>query len=346
MINILFHFSKYIVSFSRSKLVRLFLLTIAILFFGALGLHYFEKTPRVMDAFWWSFVTITTVGYGDIAPSTVGGRIIGVVVMVFGIGLLGMFTATIASAFVETKLKEGKGVMDIKVKDHFLICGWSYKAKEIIAELRADKKVKDKPLVLIADIPEKPLEDESVFFIHGEVDAEILRKANLKEASVAMVLADESLDSYSRDAKVILNTLTIRKQNPSIYICVEISDSRNMQHSKLAGADEIIVIGELSGNLLVQAALDHGITQIVTELVSNRYGNELYKVKPTPEIVGMKFVDVLDYLKKEHNAIVVAIEVKDDNKMIANPPVEYIIQSDDFLILIARERPHLRNKRT
>ena len=59
-------------------------------------------------------MTITTVGYGDITPSTIGGRIIGVVVMVFGIGLLGMFTATIASIFVETKLKEGKGCSGYK----------------------------------------------------------------------------------------------------------------------------------------------------------------------------------------------------------------------------------------
>ncbi len=333
MINILLRIG-------RNKITRLFILTIAILFLGGLGLHYFEKTPRIVDAFWWSFVTITTVGYGDITPSTIGGRIIGVVVMVFGIGLLGMFTATIASAFVDTKLREGKGVMDVKVKDHFLICGWSYKAKEIIAELRADKKVKNKPIVIIADIPEKPLEDENTFFVHGEVDVDILQKANLQEASVVMILTDENLDSYSRDAKVVLNTLTIRKLNPDVYICVEISDSRNMQHGKLAGADEIIVIGELSGNLLVQAALDHGITKIITELVSNKFGNELYKVKPSENLVGMKFIEVLRLIKEKHNAIIVAIESGEDNKLVANPPMEYTIQPGDDLILIAQERPH------
>jgi len=326
---------------SRNKIVRLFCLTIITLFIGGLGLHFFEKTPRIVDAFWWRFVTITTVGYGDITPSTIGGRIIGVVVMVFGIGILGMFTATIASAFVDTKLKEGKGVNSVKVKDHFIICGWSYKAKEIISELRADKKVKDKPIVIIADIPEKPLEDENTYFIHGEVDLDILQKANLREASVVMVLTDEDLDSYSRDAKVVLNTLSIRKLNPNVYICVEISDSRNMQHGKLAGADEIIVIGELSGNLLVQAALDHGITKIITELVSNKFGNELYKVKTPESFVGKQFIDVLKLIKERHNAIIVAIESGKENKLEANPPINYTIKSGDDLIVIAHERPHL-----
>ncbi|MEE8423782.1 MAG: ion channel [Thermodesulfobacteriota bacterium] len=340
MVNVLLNIQRFINSISRNKIARLFFLTIMILLLGALGLSYFEETLRIQDSFWWSFVTITTVGYGDITPSTIGGRIIAVIVMVFGIGLLGMFTATIASIFVEGKLKEGKGVKAVKVKGHFLICGWSYKVKDIIAELRADHKVRDKPIVLIADIPEKPLEDENTFFIHGEVNTETLEKANLKGSSVVIILSDEGLDSYSRDAKTVLSTLTIRTLNPDVYICVEVSDAKNVQHCKMAGANEIIVIGELSSNLLVQASLDHGITHIITELVSNQFGSVLYKIKPPQNLVGQPFIEVLTFLKKEHNAIALAVESPGEKGFMANPPKEYTIQPEDQIVIVAQERPN------
>lgn len=53
------------------------------------------------DALWWSFVTITTVGYGDYFPVTLEGRLIAVVLMTTGVGLFGTFTAYVASWFVK-----------------------------------------------------------------------------------------------------------------------------------------------------------------------------------------------------------------------------------------------------
>ena len=53
------------------------------------------------DGVWWAVVTVTTVGYGDLYPHTVPGRIIGIVVMLLGIGFLAVLTATVASHFVQ-----------------------------------------------------------------------------------------------------------------------------------------------------------------------------------------------------------------------------------------------------
>lgn len=74
------------------------LLTISSIFIGALGISYFEKM-RLSDGLWWSFVTTTTVGYGDLSPVSTSGRIIAILLMIVGIGLLSSITSTITSYF-------------------------------------------------------------------------------------------------------------------------------------------------------------------------------------------------------------------------------------------------------
>ncbi|HEX3460905.1 MAG TPA: ion channel [Acidimicrobiales bacterium] len=59
------------------------------------------------DALWWAMVTVTTVGYGDRYPVSAGGRGVAVVLMLVGIGLIGVLTATVASYFVEQQSDEG-----------------------------------------------------------------------------------------------------------------------------------------------------------------------------------------------------------------------------------------------
>lgn len=73
---------------------------------GAVGVYFAESgvnehITSLGDAVWWACVTVTTVGYGDVAPISTEGRIIAVVLMVTGIGAVGVFTATIASHFLE-----------------------------------------------------------------------------------------------------------------------------------------------------------------------------------------------------------------------------------------------------
>ena len=158
-------------------------------------------------------VTITTVGYGDISPTTVGGPIVATGVMLMGIGLLGVFTATVAGVFVENKIMEDKGMKLTKVERYYVICGWNFRGPEIVAELSTDPKCKNTPIVLIAEMQEKPMDDPNLHFIRGEVEPEVLKKANMEETQGVIVLSDDSMDAYARDAKTILNTLAINGIN-------------------------------------------------------------------------------------------------------------------------------------
>jgi len=82
-------------------LVYVILATFLIILGGAFGIMAFEPgMDNFGDAIWWSLVTTTTVGYGDISPETTGGRVIAGILMVVGIGFLGMVTGSVATYFV------------------------------------------------------------------------------------------------------------------------------------------------------------------------------------------------------------------------------------------------------
>lgn len=335
-------FKKVISAVHRENIHKIVLGVFFVIFLGSVAFAYFEKKVGFADALWWSVVTMTTVGYGDISPTTTGGRIVGFAVMLLGIGFLGLFTATIASVFIENRFLENKGMKATSVTGHFIICGWNFRGDKIVTELRADAKTSDTPIVVIADIAEKPIDDPKLHFVRGEANAEILEKANAKDAQVAIVLSDDRLDFYARDAKTILNTLTIKNLYPEVYTCVELMDPKNVDHCQIAKADEIIVVGELSTNLLVQAALDHGITRMITELVSNRYGEELYKIQIPSDLVNQTFFQVMCELKKKHDILCLGVEGKDGENFIANPDSGYRLGKDDRLIVIASERPDIK----
>ena len=76
-----------------------------VILLGAIGISIVEEIS-FGNALWWSFVTATTVGYGDVIPKTLGGRIIAVFLMVIGIGFVGLLTATIATFFLTNSKKQ------------------------------------------------------------------------------------------------------------------------------------------------------------------------------------------------------------------------------------------------
>jgi len=98
------------------SLFRVLIAAAGTLFLGAWLVLLFEENAKgsnihsYPDALWWAIVTVTTVGYGDRYPVSAGGRAVAVVLMLVGIGLIGVLTATVASVFVKEHTDANKEV--------------------------------------------------------------------------------------------------------------------------------------------------------------------------------------------------------------------------------------------
>jgi voltage-gated potassium channel len=88
----------------KEELTLFFFSAILLLFFASVGIYYFENPVQpevfssVFESMWWAVATLTTVGYGDIYPITVGGKIFTFIILMVGLGIIAIPTGLIASA--------------------------------------------------------------------------------------------------------------------------------------------------------------------------------------------------------------------------------------------------------
>ena len=114
----LVRYSKAIQRFHRAlliakeELVLYFFVTLLLLYFAAVGIYYFEFNSQpdtfssVFHSLWWAVATLTTVGYGDVYPITVGGRIFTFIVLLIGLGVVSVPAGLVASALTKAREME------------------------------------------------------------------------------------------------------------------------------------------------------------------------------------------------------------------------------------------------
>ncbi|MBI4492727.1 MAG: NAD-binding protein [Chloroflexi bacterium] len=304
----------------RENAPRIAALSIVLLLVGSIAIHLVEQTgeqPSITsfgDALWYTIVTMTTVGYGDLVPTTAAGRAVGALLMLGGMSLLSVFTATIASVLVAQRIKEGWGLETIKMRNHVLVCGWNEHAERVLEGLFAAPERREQ-VVLVNELAEEAANeillryhDLDVRYVHGDPAHEaVLARANVHQARAAIVLTDTSRGSApGSDERTTLVTLALKSLKPDLKVTAEAIDLKSETHLRRAGADDIVISGEFNGFLLSSATLAPGISQVVRQLLS-RSGNELCRESIPLEFVGRTFGELFQALRSRHGFLILAI---------------------------------------
>ena len=97
------HFAEAMIV-AKEQIILFMIITLMLIYFAAVGIYYFENQAQpehfssIFDSLWWSIVTLTTVGYGDVYPITVGGRIFTFFILLIGLGIVAIPTGIISSS--------------------------------------------------------------------------------------------------------------------------------------------------------------------------------------------------------------------------------------------------------
>ena len=321
----------------RENFPRIALLAVGILVVGAALETVIESSSGgqirgLGDALWYAVVTMTSTGYGDVVPATGAGRVVGALLMLGGLTVLSVVTATVASVLVAQRIKEERGLDTLRLKDHLLICGWNAYAESVLDALFESGSAQE--VVLVNELGEDEVaavlarRPQGLRFVRGDPSAEaVLLRASARDAHAAIVVADTSrAGAIATDERTILVTLTLKSLAPELRVTVEALDAQSEPHLRRAGADDVVIGGEFKGFLLSSAAMSPGISQVVRPLLTLS-GAQLRRVAVPPELVGRRYGEVAAALRARDGFQAIAV-VREDRGLT----LDQLLSDDTSLV--------------
>lgn len=246
--------------------IALFLLVMAVFWLDRDGLRdHIDGDITFTDVVYFTMVSVTTVGYGDIVPVTPRARIIDALfVTPIRLFIWLIFVGT-AYQLVLQRLIEGFRMrrLQAKLQNHVIVCGYGHSGRCAAAELA--ERGMDKHQMLIIDSSRERVEEAAE---HGYIgilgDAsreETLREAMLPTARAMFVCTH-------RDDTNVLIVLTARNLSASIRIIARVEDAENEKLLKQSGANATVLPSRVGGILMADSLDSSVLTSYVMDLIS------------------------------------------------------------------------------
>lgn len=304
------------------------IILIFLILFGSL-IHFIEPEtfPKLLDGIWWAIVTISTVGYGDYAPKTLLGRLIGSVLILTGAGIVTSYFASISKATIMTEQQLLKGAKEFSGTGHYIIVGWNERSKEIIEELH-DRKHELSIVLIDSTLKEHPLPRTNIHFVHGRATVDsVLLKANIKEAALVLITTDYHQTEYQTDMFSILTLLAVKGLNPNVYCLVEILTKEQKENAIRAGANRLVETNKFASEYMLHFLLS-GNTLQFQEIETDFY---IANLDMKHEWVKYTFQQLSNILLGQE--ILLIGFIRDGEKRL-KPPVKTVLQASDSLLII------------
>ena len=328
----------------RSKKIELYTLMTLLAFFTMIAsvmIYVFEgngTNPNInglFDAVYWALVTITTVGYGDIAPVTTEGRAVSMLIILTGIGAISFLTSIIVSAFSEKlpEIKETR-VMNqiIKKREINLVCGYG-KIGQLVS-----KKLQDAGETFLV------IESDPVKVEKAELDGfHVLRADATKSDTLLKLKLCENVKSVicvtHDDITNVFITINARSLCKYVEIIARCSDQSVAKKLKLAGANHVIMPEEIAGLLgavyIGQPVAFEAMQAILTQKRTARIDE--VEIKLGSFLDGATIED-FDFSANRLVLLAVLKRMKDSDKkkhiVTFNPSEATMLEAGDILVVM------------
>lgn len=272
-----------------------------------------------IDALYYSTVTVTTTGYGDITPVAAHARLINALVVTpLRIGFLVILVGTT----IEVLANEGRRRMADtrwrkKMRNHTVVIGYGTKGRSAVGAMRRHGMPVDK-IVVIDTKPESIADANRDGVAAFEGDA--TRRDLLHRAEIAK--AREVLITLDRDDTAILTTLTVRQLNPNAGIVVSAREHENAPLMRQSGASSVVTSSDAVGRLMGLSAVGPHLGVVIQDMLTSEDGFEVnqrlaaaHEVGQSPaSIVGERVLGVVrnDTLRRFYDPTVAKIELGDE----------------------------------